>query len=96
LPTVQPIPHPHPFGHCPAFVKSGIPVVGHFFPWVCLGFGNLSLLNFIFSIAYVTVRLLEPGHLDEDYPITTLFENEEFSSFFANRPTKIDVQPCRR
>ena len=34
----------------------------------------------------ISVRLLEPGYLDEDYPITTVFENERFSSvfFFAN------------
>ena len=31
----------------------------------------------------ITVRLLEPGHLEEDYPITitTFFENKRFSSF---------------
>ena len=29
----------------------------------------------------ITVRLLEPCQL-EDYPITTLFENNRFSSFF--------------
>ena len=34
----------------------------------------------------VTVRLLEPGHLEEDYPITTVFEKKRFSSFFANEP----------
>ena len=47
-------------------------------------------------VTVVTVRLLEPGHLDEDYPISTLFENKGFSSFFTNRPIKIDVQPCNR
>ena len=85
----------------PLWALSGICQVRHsrgwaliLFPWVCLGLGNLSLLNFILSIAYVTVRPLEPGHLDEDYPITMLFEKKGFSSFFANRPIKIDVQPC--
>ena len=31
----------------------------------------------------ITVRLLEPGHLEEDYPITitTFFKNKRFSSF---------------
>ena len=63
-------------------------MVGDLFPWVCLGLGNLSLLNFILSIAYVTVRLLEPGHLDEEYPITTLFESKGFSSFFCKQTNK--------
>ena len=31
-----------------------------------------------------TVRLLEPGHLEEDYPITTFFKNKRFLSFFLN------------
>ena len=33
-----------------------------------------------------TVRLVEPGHLEEDYPFTTVFENKRFSSFLANGP----------
>ena len=34
----------------------------------------------------LTERLLEPGHVEEDYPITMFFENKGFSIFFANRP----------
>ena len=34
----------------------------------------------------LTERLLEPGHVEEDYPITTFFENKGFSICFANRP----------
>lgn len=32
----------------------------------------------------ITVRLLEPGHLEEDYPmtITAFLKNKRFSSFF--------------
>ena len=40
----------------------------------------------VFIFILLTVRLLESGHLEEDYPITTLFENKRFSSFFANGP----------
>ena len=28
-----------------------------------------------------TVQILEPGHLGEDYPITTFFENRKVSIF---------------
>ena len=38
------------------------------------------------------MRLLEPGHLEEDYPITTVFENKRFSSLFANGSIKLKVQ----
>ena len=41
-------------------------------------------MAFIFIL--LTVRLLESGHLEEDYPIRTFFENKRFSSFFANGP----------
>ena len=37
------------------------------------------------KLSCLTVRLLEPGHW-EDCPITTLFENKRFSSFFVNGP----------
>ena len=30
----------------------------------------------------ISVRVLEPGHLKEDYPITTFFKNKRFSRFF--------------
>ena len=39
----------------------------------------------------ITVRLQEPGHLEEDYEITTFFENKGFSSFFVNGPIKFKV-----
>ena len=26
----------------------------------------------------ITMRLLEPGHLEEDYPIRTVFEKKDF------------------
>ena len=32
-----------------------------------------------------TVLLLEPVHLEEDYAITTVFENKRFSSFFGKQ-----------
>ena len=35
------------------------------------------------------MRLLELGHLEKDYPITTFFENKRFSRFFANKPIKV-------
>ena len=35
-----------------------------------------------------TVRLLEPGHLEEDYTITTFFENKKFSRFFLQTNQK--------
>ena len=48
------------------------------------------------SSATFTIRLLEPWHLEEDYPITTFFESKRFSSFFANGPIKSKVQLCKR
>ena len=39
----------------------------------------------------ISVRLLEPGHLEEDYPITTFFENKRFSRFFANGPITLKI-----
>ena len=43
----------------------------------------------------VTVRLLEPGHLEEYCPVTTFFEEKRFLIFFYKR-TKFKVQPCNR
>ena len=40
------------------------------------------IIIIIIIIIIVTVPLLEPGHLEENYPITTFFENRRFSSFF--------------
>ena len=37
----------------------------------------------------ITVRLLEPRHLAEDYPITTFFENKRFSSVYWKWTNKI-------
>ena len=37
-------------------------------------FEKKAKMAFIFIL--LTVRLLESGHLEEDYPITTLFENK--------------------
>jgi len=37
-----------------------------------------------YVVVIITVRLLEPGHLEEDYPITTVFENKRFSTFFES------------
>ena len=45
--------------------------------------GSFSLSIFtLYVVVIITVRLLEPGHLEEDYPITTVFENKRFSTFF--------------
>ena len=51
------------------------------------------LVTFL-AFAVVTVQLLEPGHLDEDGPITTVCENKRFSSFFANALLKFNIQLC--
>ena len=37
----------------------------------------------LYVVVIITVRLLEPGHLEEDYPITTVFENKRFSTFWG-------------
>ena len=37
----------------------------------------------------ITMRLLEPGHLEEDYPITTVFEKKIFK-FFCKRTNNIN------
>ena len=54
---------------------------------------HVSTFVFVFTDAHsmlsLTVRQLEPGHLKEDYPITTLFENKRFSRFFLNGTNKI-------
>ena len=46
---------------------------------------DLCLLLLVSSI-HTKVRLLEPGHLEEDYPITRVSEHQRFSISFANRP----------
>ena len=40
--------------------------------------------------------LVEPGHLEEEYSITTFFADKRFSSFFANGPIKFNVPQCNR
>ena len=47
---------------------------------------SLADYYFYYNIFTVTVPLLETGHLEEDYPITTFFENKRFLRFFTNRP----------
>ena len=42
----------------------------------------------------ITVRLLDPGHLEEDYTITTFFEN--ILKCFANGLIKFKDQLCNR
>ena len=54
----------------------------------------------------VTVRLLEPGHSGEDYPVKTFFEEKRIFRvfffvvvvfvflFFTNGPMKFKVQLC--
>ena len=54
----------------------------------------LYLLLLLLIAITITVRLLEPGHLEEDYPITTVFENGSFSSSFAKGPIKFKVKLC--
>ena len=54
----------------------------------------------IIIIIIVTVPLLEPGHLEENYPITTFFENRRFSSFFfltkqTNKNQRSTMQPLK-
>ena len=47
----------------------------------------LPLVNVKSKKKKTKVRLLEPGYLEEDYTITTFFENKKFSRFFfANEP----------
>ena len=53
---------------------------------------TVTKLLFSDCLTSLTVRLSEPGHLKEDYPITTFFENKRFSGFFfANGPIKFKV-----
>ena len=40
------------------------------------------------------VQQPKPGHLEEDYPNTTFFENKRFSSFFCKQKIKCKVQLC--
>ena len=67
--------------------RGHIPVQGWF---------NIDRITEVISM--VTVRLLEPGHLEEDCPITTISENKRFSSYFflANGPRKFKIQLCNR
>ena len=51
-------------------------------------FGKSCFLPFWISSTF-TVRPLERGHLEEDYPFTKLFENKRFSSFFSKLTNKI-------
>ena len=60
---------------------------------------HVSTFVFVFTDAHsmlsLTVRQLEPRHLEEDYPITMFFENKRFSLFFfffGNEPVKFKVQ----
>ena len=43
---------------------------------------TVTKLLFSDCLISFTMRLFEPGHLKEDYPITTLFENKRFSGVF--------------
>ena len=56
----------------------------------------LLLLLLLLIAITITVRLLEPGHLEEDYSITTGFENRSFSSSFAKEPIIFKVKLCNR
>ena len=38
--------------------------------------GEKKKAKMAFMFILLTVRLLESGHLEEDYPITTFFENK--------------------
>ena len=44
-------------------------------------FLTMEQLNILTFSPLVTVQLLELGHLGEDYPITTFFENKRFFFF---------------
>ena len=58
----------------------------------------ITYLVTCWRFAVVTVQLLEPGHLDEDGPITTVSENKRFSSF-CKCTTKIQdstMQPLNK
>ena len=39
----------------------------------------------------ISVRLLEPRHLEKDYPITTFSENKRLSRFFVNGPITLQI-----
>ena len=53
--------------------------------------GCLSLHNTLKPAVQCSfkVQIIKPGHLDEDYPITTFFEHKRFSSSFCKRANKI-------
>ena len=58
--------------HTPCQLDHGtIPVQGCF---------NIDRITEVISM--LTVRLLEPGYLEQDCPITTISENKRFSSYF--------------
>ena len=49
-----------------------------------INFAWSLLATFFSKIRFqLTVRLLEPGHLEEDCSIKTISENKKFSIFFA-------------
>ena len=42
----------------------------------------------------ITMRLLEPGHLEEDYPITTVFEKKDFQVFCKRTNNINEFEGC--
>ena len=59
-----------------------------------------DLLNrFLFSLfvrrgmASITERLFEPGHLEEDYPITVFYWKQKILTFFCKRTKNINFKP---
>ena len=54
-------------------------------------FQNIRILVYVWRVSLLFAQGLHCDywnevHLEEDYPITTVFENNRFSSFFANAP----------
>ena len=54
-------------------------------------FQNIRILVYVWTASLLFAQGLHCDywnevHLEEDYPITTVFENNRFSSFFANAP----------
>ena len=66
--------------------------------WPSQQYCNCNLRNIVYHYKqFFTVRpLMETEYSKKDYPITTIFENKKFSSFFffANRPIKFKIQLC--
>ena len=60
------------------------------FYFICCERGTkpLPLVNVKSKKKKTKVRLLEPGYLEEDYTITTFFENKKFSRFFLQTNQK--------